>query len=228
MRIVFGACEPHLLSGYFRFQRPYGTRNINSPDAGYLIPLVQFRPDEESLRGLGEGAGLPRCIDEMGGRSTVRSPLLGGLADYLRAVDAALAPLDASLFGGFTRQERRRCLERSNVIRCIRGDRVLKVGGIARNVFVVLDGRLEVVGGDRPVAVLGPGEVFGETAYLLETRRTFDVDVASEGAELLCLSEHCLRSLTADDPALASKLMGNLAVVLSRRLAKLSAGHRDR
>ena len=42
VRIVFGACEPHLISFYARHQRPYGTRNINSPDAGFLIPLVSF------------------------------------------------------------------------------------------------------------------------------------------------------------------------------------------
>ena len=34
-------------------QRTYADRNINSPEAGYLIPLVNFIPDVEALRGVG-------------------------------------------------------------------------------------------------------------------------------------------------------------------------------
>src|SRR5437867_4080970 len=54
-----------------------------------------------------------------------------------------------------------------NIIECAAGDRVLKEGGAARNIFVVLDGTLEVRDDDRIVGVLSAGEAFGEMAFLL-------------------------------------------------------------
>ncbi len=217
---VFGACEPHLLSRYFRFQRPYGTRNINSEEAGYLIPLVLFRPDETAFFGLGGRAGLPRCIQAVvDGQSTVRSPLLTDPSEHWRDLEAALAHIDAPIFEDFTTSELRDCLERSNIISCAKADRILKRGGIARNVFVVLSGELAVRSDDGHVATLGAGDVFGETAYLLETTRARDVDVVSEEARVLCLSERRLRALVTDQPATGAKLLGNLAKVLGRRLA---------
>jgi hypothetical protein len=217
--VVFGACEPHLVSCYCRFQRPCGSRNINSTEAGYLIPLVSFRPDARALTGLGAAPGLPRCIEEvLTGNGTVRSPLTCDPAEYQREVQAALAALAAPVFKGFTAEEIEGCTARS-IISCADGDRVLRKGGVARNVFVVLSGALEVSDQGHPIAVLLPGDVFGETAYLLEGARTFDVDVLSDDTRILNLSERSLRQLTATDPAVAAKLLGNISKILCRRLA---------
>src|SRR5260370_42440490 len=75
---------------------------------------------------------------------------------------------------GITDGEVERCLARSNVIECAAGDRILKKGGVARNIFLVLAGTLEVRDDDRVVAVLRTGEVFGEMAFLLERPRVLD------------------------------------------------------
>jgi Cyclic nucleotide-binding domain/Acetyltransferase (GNAT) domain len=206
VKAVFGACEPHLLSCYCRSQRPYGSRNINSAEAGYLIPLVSFRPGAEAL-------------SRLTGTGTVRSALVCDPAEYRTELQAALAAVAAPVFEGFTGGEIERCTARSNIISCAEGDRVLKKGGVARNVFVVLSGALEVSNDGHPVAVLLPGDVFGETAYLLEGTRTFDVDVLSDDTRILSLSERSLHALTACDPAVASKLLGNISKILCRRLA---------
>jgi Cyclic nucleotide-binding domain/Acetyltransferase (GNAT) domain len=206
VKAVFGACEPHLLSCYCRFQRPYGSRNINSAEAGYLIPLVSFRP----------GAGALEEVVTCGG--TVHSPLVCDPGEYRSEVRAALAAVRPAVFEGFTGEEIELCTARSNIISCADGDRVLKKGGVARNVFVVLSGALEVSDEGHPVAVLLPGDVFGETAYLLEGTRTFDIDVLSDDTRILSLSERSMRALTARDPAVASKLLGNISKILCRRL----------
>jgi len=217
VKVVFGACEPHLISYYCRFQRPYGSRNINSAEAGYLIPLVSFRPDAESL---GDRQHLPRCIqDALAGGGTVRSPLISDPAAYRTELQDALAAVAAPVFDGLAPDELERCTARSNIITCAESDRVLKKGGVARNVFVVLSGALEVSADEHPIAVLLPGDVFGETAYLLEGTRTFDVDVLSDDTRILSLSESSLRKLTANDSTLAAKLLGNLSKILCRRLA---------
>jgi predicted GNAT family N-acyltransferase len=54
IRVVFGACEPHLLSLYLGMgQRTYARHNINSAEAGYLIPIVGFPQGPDALVGLG-------------------------------------------------------------------------------------------------------------------------------------------------------------------------------
>ena len=95
---------------------------------------------------------------------------------------------------------------------------MLKKGGVARNIFVVLSGTLEARDEDRVVGVLSTGDVFGEMAFLLERPRTLDIYAASTSARVLSLSESTLRKMIADDPELAAKLLLNLAKMLCVRI----------
>ncbi len=46
IQLVFGACEPHLLSLYIgQGCRSYSIQNINSPEAGYLVPIGRLRSE---------------------------------------------------------------------------------------------------------------------------------------------------------------------------------------
>ena len=229
LHVVFGCCEPHLLSLYLKMgQRTYAPHNINSPTAGYLIPLVSFLPDVDALRGVGPNTPvdeLPACVRTVLDRSpSVRSQLLSGPDDYWSEIRRTLQELDAqkiSTFDGFTDDEAQRCIARSTIIECAAGDRVLKRGGTARNIFVVLDGTLEVRDGDAIVNVLSPGDAFGEMAFLLERPRSFDVDAATT-ARVLSLSEGALRAMIAEDANIAAKLLLNLSRMLCVRLIRAS------
>lgn len=228
VHLVFGCCEPHLLGLYIGMgQRPYADRNINSPEAGYLIPLVSFVPDVEVLRGLGrsvDSEALPRCVERaLAGSGSVTSSLLRQPQDYVHDVRSALDELHAqgiSAFDGFDDDEAERCIARSNIIECGAGDRVLKKGGTARNIFVVLSGTLEVRDDDRVLGVLSAGDAFGEMAFLLERPRTFDVDAATDGVRVLSLSEGALRKMIAEDPTVAAKLLLNISKMLCVRLIR--------
>ena len=230
LRLVFGCCEPHLLPLYLRMgQRTYARRNINSPTAGYLIPLVAFLPDVESLRGLGFRTPpdqLPSCVQAALDRSpSVRSEALSAPGEYWSEIRRTLDDLDAakiSTFDGFSDSETRRCIARSTVIECAAGDRVLKRGGTSRNIFVVLAGTLEVRDGPTLVNVLTTGDAFGELAFLLERPRSFDVDAATDGTRVLSLSEGALRTMIAEDAVLAAKLLLNLSRMLCVRLIRAS------
>ena len=223
MRVVFGACEPHLISFYARYQLPYGGRNINSAEAGFLVPLVSFPQGEDALRELGTGGSLPSCVESVltGDGSTVTSPLLIGDEPYEALVLDAIAALDSSVFDGMTKAEIVRCVHRSNLLTGHEGDRLLKVGGSAHNVFVVLDGRLEVSRDGAPVGSIGPGEVAGEMAHLLRRPRGFDVDVAEPGTRLLSLSDRTLAGVADDDPATSARLLSNISRQLCHRLARV-------
>jgi hypothetical protein len=220
VRVVFGACEPHLLSYYCRFQRPCAQRNLSSPEDDYLIPLVSFLPGPEALVDQGRHPGMPRCVQAvLDGDTTVRSPLVGDPQTYWHDLLETLAALEPPVFDGLDPDELRICLTSSNTIRCAQADRILKTGGTARNIFVVLAGALEVNDGQHRIALLLPGDVFGETAYLLQQSRTANVDVLADNTRVLSLSERTLRSLARDHPGTATKLLENLAKILSQRLA---------
>ena len=230
VRIVFGACEPHLLSLYLGMgQRTYADRNINSPEAGYLIPIVSFPQGVDALVGLGgtngaEPPAMPACVAPiLEGSGAVLSPMLLASEEYRTQVHEALYRLEhegISAFDGFTDDEEERCLARSNIIECDAGDHVLKKGGAARNVFVVLDGTLEVRDDERVVAVLSRGDVFGEMAFLLERPRAFDIYAATDAVRVLSLSEGTLRKMIAEDAVVAAKLLLNISKMLCARLIK--------
>jgi CRP-like cAMP-binding protein len=229
LQVVFGCCEPHLLSLYLKMgQRTYASRNINSPTAGYLIPLVSFLPDEHALRGVGPNTGpedLPGCVQAVLARNpSARSQVVAAPDDYWGEIRSTLDELDAqkiSTFDGFTEDQTKRCIARSTIIECAAGDRVLKRGGTARNIFVVLEGTLEVRDGATIVNVLTAGDAFGEIAFLLERPRSFDVDAATP-TRVLSLSEGALRNMISDDATVAAKLLLNLSRMLCVRLIRAS------
>ena len=231
LRLVFGCCEPHLLSLFLKMGcRPYAEHNINSPSAGYLIPIISFVPDADALRGVGPATAagdLPACVERVLARSgSVRSEALSSTDEYWGEVRQVLDELDAqkvSAFDGFTDDEAQRCIARSTIIECARGDRVLKRGGSARNIFVVLEGTLEVRDdGGTIVNVLSAGDAFGEMAFLLERPRSFDVDAAADDTRILSLSESALRKMIAEDATIAAKLLLNLSKMLCVRLIRAS------
>lgn len=236
IQLIFGACEPHLLPGYLRMgQRTYAKRNINSPEAGYLIPLVTVPEDIEYLRRInspalehaidrGADARIPACVARLvTSTGAVRSGELTAPDAYFGEVHAALGELEEgrlSAFDGLSEEEALRCLGRSNIIECSAGDRVLKKGGVARNLFVVLDGTLEVRNGDAIVNVLGPGEVFGEIAFLLGRPRSMDVYAATDGTRVLSLSESTMRQAIERAPEIAAHVLLNMSKMLCLRLLR--------
>jgi len=236
IQVCFGDCEPHLLNLYIGLgQRTYSKRNVNSAEAGYLIPILFVPEDVAYLKRInspllkyvhdfGADARIPACVERIiAAGSAVMSRRLVASTEYWSEVHGALTELEAnrlSALDGFTDEEAERCLEKSTIIECAAGDRVLKKGGVARNLFVVLDGTLEVRDGETPVAVLGPGDVFGEMAFLLERPRSKDVYAVTDGVRVLSLSEATLRQLIKSDPSIAATLLLNISKMLCLRILK--------
>lgn len=237
VQLLFGDCEPHLLNAYLGLGfRTYSDHNINSAETGYLIPLVMVPEDLDYMRRIGsplvtvlkdfgDDTRLPDGIDRLLGSDTaVTSQRLADQSAYWSQIYRSLSALEESrisLFDGLSEEQSQACLDKSNIIDCQAGDRILKKGNVARNLFVLLSGVLEVRDDDGGlVAVLTPGEVFGEIAFLLGLARTRDVYAAADDTRVLSLSESTIRQLIDSDSEAAAKLLLNISKMLCRRLVR--------
>ena len=232
IQLIFGACEPHLLSLYLgQGCRTFARKHINSPEAGYLIPIVTVvedvdylrrigSPSAETARDWGDEARIPACVGRLIDSSGVVSQRLSGTDRFVGVVQESLDELASnrlSALDGLTEDELERVVGRSNIIRCSAGDQVLKRGGVARNLFVVLEGNFEVRIEGELRRVLSAGDVFGEIAFLLERPRTADVHAGTEG-RILSLSEGTLREAIEHDSEIAAQLLLNISKMLCYRV----------
>jgi hypothetical protein len=234
IQVSLGACEPHLLSLYLGLgARTFADHNINSPEAGYLIPIVWVPQDVSYLRSLGspladwvsdrgDEAIIPpivrRLLDEGGAVRSHRLSVGEAFSTEVRRTLTGLGDGTVSAFAGLLDDEVAALLHHSNIIECDAGDLVLKKGGVAHNMFAVLEGVLEVRDGDRVLHVMGAGELFGEMAFLLEQPRSMDVYAATDGTRILSLSDGHLRRLIDREPRATALLLVNLSKMLCYRL----------
>lgn len=103
------------------------------------------------------------------------------------------------------------------------GQRVVSEGDAAREMFVVVGGELEVLkrtpsGGEVRVAILGPGDWFGEMAIVDVQPRSATVRCLAPSVLLRVTAEHVDRLLYRRDLKAYSLLIMNIARELSRRL----------
>lgn len=95
-------------------------------------------------------------------------------------------------------------------------------GTIGREFFFIVDGRASVRRGGRKVALLGPGDYFGELALLDRRPRSATV-TADTDMVLLNMSQRDFHGLLEDVPPLARKLLAAMADRLRDADSKVSA-----
>lgn len=235
IELVFGDCEPHLLNLYMSLGfRTYSKRNFNSPAAGYLILLMMLPRDTDYLRAVHSPfvpfledyaavSASARWQDLLASSSAV-SQQLSAPKDYWSQVYGALDELEHNTthpFDGLSEEQSAICIDKSSVIECVEGDRILKKGNTARNMFIVLSGVLEVRGDDDSIlAVFSAGDVFGEMAFLLGTPRSQDIYAVTDDVRLLSLSEGQIRRIIEDHSDIAATLLLNVSKMLCMRLLR--------
>lgn len=84
--------------------------------------------------------------------------------------------------------------------------------------FIMMSGKAKVTRAGREVAVIGPGEWFGELALLDKAPRNATV-TATTPVSVIVLSQRAFKGLLAEVPTMSNRLMTGMA----RRLHELDA-----
>lgn len=114
------------------------------------------------------------------------------------------------LFAMCSRRELGMIARRGTDVLAEPGRVLTREGAAGYEFFIILDGRATVTRGGREVAVLGPGDFFGELALLDRAPRNATV-TATTTVELLVVSSREFRALLGEAPTLTSKLLAALA-----------------
>ncbi len=126
------------------------------------------------------------------------------------------------IFEGIAPAGLRRLLERARTERRAAGDVLFEEGDPGDALYVVLEGEVrisrQVPGmGEEALAILGPGEAFGEMALVDSAPRSADA-IVHRRARLLMLSSNDLEDLMLTDRDLGYEVLWNFVQVLSDRL----------
>ena len=119
-------------------------------------------------------------------------------------------------------EQSRRLLKTGTVLQCEAGDRIVSQGEPRQDLFVVMEGFAEVSREERGqrlgLAVLKPGDVFGEMGFLGRSQRSADV-VAATDMRVLVLTQVFLNKALRTQPEAMALVLRNLALVLAERLS---------
>jgi CRP/FNR family cyclic AMP-dependent transcriptional regulator len=96
------------------------------------------------------------------------------------------------------------------------GNVIFEKGDTGNSLYIIVEGSVRIYDGDKTIATLGPGEVFGELAALDPEPRMASV-TAAEPALLLRMGHAELDELMAEHPEVALGIIH----VLCRRLRKV-------
>lgn len=236
VQLVFCFCQPHLLNLYGNLGfRPYAPL-FEVTGFGIVVPLVMIVPDVEHMRAMRSPLVryLPKHIEDRELAARIRTVLpesapvaiTSGLegASWNEAyalLTRTRAPSGA--FEGFSEAEISLILERSHTLECGEGQQIIVKGQDTRPAFVILEGAADVRIEGKTIARFEEGQLFGEFALLLHTRRTADVYASGKRVRLLELDERTLQRLLDTRPELTAKFLLNLSRSLALRLVSRNA-----
>ena len=126
------------------------------------------------------------------------------------------------LFSALNKKELRLVGRASDEVQVRAGRVLVEEGAVGHEFFLILDGQAVVRRGGRRVAMLGPGQYFGEMALLDRGPRTASV-VADTDMNLLVLGQREFTGLLDQVPSLCYKLLAAMASRLREADAKATS-----
>jgi PPM family protein phosphatase len=198
------------LSGYFEDDLETLGRLLSAPDSEAsvrkLIDTANERGGKDNI------TGVILTLGEAGARDETRARTLQLKRDMLARMP---------LFRPLNDREILRVLQVTEVIPFRNGERVISEGEKGEELFIVLSGQVKVMRGEAQLAVLAPGDHFGEMALVRSQPRSADV-VSDGNSELMVVRRTDFFEILRKEHQLAVKLLWQFLGVLADRLADTS------
>ena len=130
-------------------------------------------------------------------------------------VAGAMLARKVELFKGLTAEDIGKILAKGMTIRVLKGETVFYKGTVGSQMYIVLGGKVEVRDGNKTIATLTTGDMFGEMALINNEPRSATV-VSAEDTHLFVLSETTFQTLLTKRVAI--NILLNIVRTLSHRL----------
>ena len=215
-------CDIGFFSVYKRFGlRPIGSLR-NDLDSGHSIPMI-FLPDWEYLALIHS----PVLDLVQGNNSTDYQPVCDWYYRLVREnselqIGSAFHPEHEedfekhyALTADLSQQGLEQLLASAMVVKCREGEILISEDDTGKALGYVQKGIVQVVIGGKTVVLLSEGDIFGEIAFILSTKRSARVVAAGPDTEIVLFSEMAFHSLQEADRMI---IWRNLARVVAKRL----------
>ncbi len=230
VELMFTSCAPGLLNSYSRLGlRPYGARLLSEAN-GLQIPVAYVTADLDharrnktlwypTLRSLARSGKLPTREP-----ASLLPPFAhGGVVNHPSKVVELVRtsyPSSPTFFLGALKPKTRDRLVQGGVLLVIEPKVDLVVEGfVNRDLFIVLEGQVELLLDGVACAQLGPGELLGEVAYFSERGRRSAGLRTRTACRVLPLRQGQLRRFVREHPADGVEVYEALGKLLAARLA---------
>ncbi len=119
------------------------------------------------------------------------------------------------LFNGLTPEDVVKILSKGTTMQCVKGETLFFKGTVGNQMYVVLGGKIGILDGEKCLATLSTGDMFGEMALVNKEPRVATAK-ALEDSKLFVLSESTFEYLLTKRVAI--RILLNIIATLSRRL----------
>lgn len=131
---------------------------------------------------------------------------------------------ELTVLSGLTDDDWKALVKYAQNIRFSTGDRLLRAGETDDGVYILVSGRVEVIGkgrfgAEKSIAEIDEGSVFGELAFFDQQPRSAGIRAISDG-DVLRLTRAGFDQFAAWNPALARQLLFDLGRVLAYRFRR--------
>lgn len=235
--VSFCYCRPGLVDYYRRLgARPYGAEPFEESE-GMEVPLVSVLSDYDYYRRAGSpmahwvkkhfGPGKRPPVDTSDFAHLFEDDAQKIVTDrksVWNEFHAALqaAPGAGKFLDGLPQPTLRALLQNGFIIDVPEGKLITREGHKERELYIVLSGEVEVFRGERTIARLGSGEVFGEMAFFRYAGTRSASVRAVRPCRIVTLKRKWIDELGRSNPDGARAILFNLARVLAERAATAS------
>jgi hypothetical protein len=233
--LAFLYCRPGLVNHYRRLgARPYGGNMVDAPE-GMEVPLVMISSDYDYYKKM--KSPLASSVKKLFG-SGKRKTL--DLSQYSHLLNDNVQPVitdtkevwmnlqahlliqpdnNHSFLDSLPDKTIKKLAEFGFIMDAPEGMLITREGHSEREMYIILDGILEVFQEDKVLRRLTKGDVFGEVAFFRESGQRSASVRSIENGRIITIRRKFLDQLSKSDPKMALNIMFNLAQILSERLA---------